>query len=322
MPRLISPAVASAIASRVVTVALFAKIAFADNTLYLWSGIGSIAPAGPAWSSLSTFPYGQSFTGMGWLGRLSSVPGTKKVQAKNITLGLSGIPSSLVAEAINQVRVTGQVTIWLAFLSSGAVIPDPLQIFSGSLDVPSLTDSGDTSLISITCENSLLSLNLAPNRLFSDADQQIYFPGDLGFSFTDKLANIALFWPAPQNVGTPYPVFMTVTPSPPYGASVVDLGVGGTATVYAVITYSDGSYAIMPGGTGSGSAPPFILGMASTNPKVAAFQYTLTGNVIGVAPGECQIMARIPMNPSGGSYLGTSGASQIFRGACNVLVHN
>lgn len=297
------------------TVALFAEIAFADNTLYLWSGIGSIAPAGPAWSSLATFPYGQSFTGTGWLGRLSSVPGTKKIQAKNITLALNGIPSNLVAEAIGQVRMTGTVTIWLAFLASGAVIADPLQIFSGSLDVPSLSDSGDTSLISITCENSLLSLNLAPNRLFSDADQQIYFPGDLGFSFTDKLANIALFWPAPANVGSPYPVFMNVTPSPPFGPSVIDLAVGGTATLYAAITYSDGSTYTMPSATGSG--PAFILGMASTNPRVAAFQYTATGNIIGVAPGECQVIARVPV-----SFSGSAGPAQMYRAACNVLVHN
>jgi hypothetical protein len=313
--RLISPSIATAIASRVVTLALFAEIAFADDTLYLWSGIGSVAPSGPSWSSKSTFPYGQSFTGTGWLGRLSTVPGTKKVQAQNITLGLNGIPSSLVLEALNQVRMTGTVTIWLAFLSGGSVIPDPLQIFSGSLDVPSLTDSGETSLISITCENSLLSLNLAPNRVFSDADQQIYFPGDLGFSFTDKLSNIALFWPAPLNVGNPYPVFMTVTPSPPSGPSVVDLAVGATTTLYAVITYSDGSTYTMPSGTGGG--PAFILGMGSTNPRVAAFNYVATNNVIGVAEGECQIIARVPVSFSGGN-----GPAQMYRAACNVLVHS
>lgn len=315
MPRLISPSVLSAITSRVVTVALFAKIAFADNTLYFWSGLGSITPSGPAWSSLSTFPYGQAFTGLAWLARLSSIPQTTKTQAQNITIGLNGIPSSLVLEAVNQVRVSGTATIWLAFLNStGAVIADPLQLFSGSLDVPSLTDSGDTSAISITCENSLLALNLAPNRLFDDTDQQLYYPGDLGFSFVDKLANIALFWPAPLNIGSPYPVFMTVTPSPPSGPSVVEIGVGSTATLYAVITYSNGSTYTMPSGTGGG--PPFILGMASTNPRVAAFDYT-TPNVIGVSPGECSIVARVPISFSGGN-----GPAQMFRAACNVIVHS
>lgn len=314
MPRILSAAVAAAIASPMVGVALFAKIAFTDNTYYLFTGVGKNTPTGPPANPASTFPYGQTFLGMGWLAQVSSVPSTIKTQAKNITLTLNGIPPTLVNEAVAQVRITGTVTIWLAILSSsGTVIQDPVQIFAGNMDVPSLADSGDTSSISITCENALLKLNLAPNRRFDDPDQQLYYPGDLGFSFVDKLPNINLFWPAPANVGSPYPVFMTVTPSPPYGASVVEVSVGGTATVYATITYSDGSTYTMPGGTGSG--PAFVLGVASTNPKVAKFQYTLP-NIVGVSEGECAVIARVPI-----SLLGTNGPTQMYRGACNVIVH-
>src|SRR5580704_17972406 len=179
MPRSLSPTFLSQLASSgACAPVLFVVLAFADQTLYLFGGVGTLTPAGPAYSPSSSFPYGQAFTGLGWLAKVSTVPQTTKVQAQNITLSLSGIPSSLVAEAINQVRITGTATVYLGFFnSSGALIPDPIQLFSGALDVPTLDDSGDTSTIAITAENTLLSLNEAPNRTFDDMDQQIYAPG-------------------------------------------------------------------------------------------------------------------------------------------------
>lgn len=304
MPRSLSAAVLTAIAGKTVSPVLFVELAFADNTLYMFGGVGSITPAGPPANPASTFPYGQAFTGLGWLAKLSSIPQTTKVQAQNITLSLSGIPPSLVAEATGQVRIPGTATVWLGFLtSSGAVIQDPVQLFSGALDVPSLTDSGETSTISITCENPLLSLNLAPERLFSDADQQIYHPGDLGMSFVENLANLELFWPAPANAPTPYQTYMTVTPS---GA---DIAIGGTQQLTLTIYYSDGSHV-----SGNAGVPTGTAHCASTNPEVA----TVDGNglVTGVSEGICNIIVRATnLYSSGYPY------SQ-FRAACSIIVHS
>jgi hypothetical protein len=237
----------AAIAAKTVQLAVFAKIAFADNTLYLFSGVGLITPAGPAANPLSTFPYGQTFTGLGQFARISTIPQTTKIQAQNITLSLSGIPASLVNEAVNQVRIAGTASIWLGmFDSNGNLLADPSQVFAGALDVPSLMDSGETSTLDITCENSLLSLNLEPNRRFDDPDQQVRFPGDLGFSFVQALQNIQLFWPAYQDVGTPYPVSISMSP-----ASVV-LAVGASATLEVTVHYSNGTTFTRPANTGSG----------------------------------------------------------------------
>ena len=298
----------AAIAEKTVTIAQFAQIAFADNTLYLWSGVGSIAPSGPPANPAASFPYGQTWTGLGWLAKLSAVPQTTKVQAQNITLSLSGIPASLLSEAIGQVRIAGTCTIWYGlFDTNGNLLADPVQVFFGALDVPSLTDSGDTSTISLTCENTLLSLNLAPNHRFDDPDQQLRFPGDLGFSFVQALGNIQLFWPNPVNNGTPYPVYMTVSPSS------VDVAVGGSVTVEVTLHYSDGSTYTQPSGSGSG--PAFIINAASSNPKIATWTYAITGNVTGVSPGECSIMARIPGPSTGG------GPGSTYRAICNIFVH-
>ncbi|HEY3972308.1 MAG TPA: Ig-like domain-containing protein [Candidatus Sulfotelmatobacter sp.] len=310
MPRALSAAVLAAIAAKTVTIAMFAEIAFADNTLYLFSGVGTITPAGPPANPASTFPYGETFTGLGWLAKFSAIPQTTKVQAQNVTLSLSGIPANLVSEAVGQVRIAGSVTLWFGLFSTttDALLADPVQVFAGSLDVPSLADNADTSTLSITCENSLLSLNLAPNRRFDDPDQQLEYPGDLGLSFVQALQTIQLFWPSPADSGSPYPVFMSVSPSS------VDLAVGASITIEVTVHYSDGSTYTRPAGTGSG--PVFDLGMASSNPKIATFQYTSTGNVTGVSPGACNIMARIPY---GSSTVGIAGE---YRSICSIFVHS
>jgi hypothetical protein len=308
MPRNLSPAFIAQLASTGASMpVVFVELAFADQTLYLFGGVGSITPAGPAYSPLATFPYGQSFTGLGWLAKVSTIPQTSKVQAQNITLSLSGIPSELVLEAINQVRINGVARVWLGFFNStGAVIADPVQLFAGALDVPTLTDSGATCTLSITAENPLLLLNESPARNFDDADQQIYTPGDLGMSFVDALGNLTLFWPSPYALGTPYPISMGVIPA---GS---DIAAGGTVQLEAQINYSDGSYKIEPSGAGGGSS--FRLLFSSTNPEVATVSNS--GLVTGVKAGTCSIMARVVSgDPSGNP-------SQQFRAACALVVHS
>jgi len=308
MPRSLSPTFLAQLKAGAVMPAFFVELAFADQTLYLFSGVGRFVASGTAYSASSTFPYGETFTGLGWLGKLSAIPQINKVQAQSVTLALSGIPSSLVAEAVNQVRITGTATIWFAFIntSTGAIIPDPSQVFLGALDVPTLEDSGETCTISITAENPLVSLQDAPNRRFDDMDQQIYSPGDLGFSFVDALANMALFWPAPYNFPSPWPVQLVMSPA---GA---DIAVGGTVTIYTTMHYSNGSTYTNPGGTGSG--PAWIGGIVSMNPKIA--KVTGAGVVTGISPGIALIVARIAQ-PSGAAE-----PAQENRVSCTVIVHN
>lgn len=297
MPRSLSPTFLAQLTAQQCSPALFVVLAFANETLYLWSGLGPLTPAGPPYSPLSTFPYGQTFTGMGWLGKISGIPQTTKIQAQNVTLGLSGIPSELVGDAVAQVRITGTATIFVGFFdNTGALIPDPLQLFLGSLDVPTLDDNGQTSTISITAENPLVMLNEAPNRQFDDSDQQIYFPGDLGLSFVDKLPNLPLFWPSPATYSSPYPVKVTMSPN---GG---DIAVGGTMTITAT-EYQN------TGGTGVLNSNSNVR-WSSSNPGVATVSST-GGVVTGVSPGVCLIMMRW-----------YAGGDAELRSACVVIVHN
>jgi hypothetical protein len=167
-------------------------------------GGGGGASSASAWDPAATFPYGQVFTGMGWLGRIESVPQTSELTAENMTLQLSGIPPELLGDVINTVRLSGSAALWLGFFSDGQLLADPLQLWDGELDVPTTSDDASICTVSITVENALLALNLASNRRFTTLDQQLDFPGDTGFDYVTAMQDLYLPYPcgieAAQNI--------------------------------------------------------------------------------------------------------------------------
>ena len=201
-----------------------------EASLYLWSGIGTISSAGPAWDPGATFPYGLPFIGMGWLGRIDSVPQNAELTAENLTLQLSGIPSELLGDVVNTVRLNGVASLWLGFFSNGQLLADPLALWKGALDVPTVSDGAETCAITITVENALIALNLASNRRFTTLDQQLDFPGDTGFDYVSAMQNLYLPFPcailSTQNVHSPSDApdgTNSVTVAPP-GPLLLSLG--------------------------------------------------------------------------------------------------
>lgn len=196
MPRHLTAAVIAQLVAGSIRPARFLKLQFASDTIYAWSGYGKITPSGPATDPTSTFPYGATFTGLGWFGGVASVAQTSEGVAQNVTLTLSGIPTELLTDAIDQVRESSIATLWLGFLdANGNVIGDPLQDFQGALDVPTITEGAATSSLAITAENPLVDLNRPSNRRFTDVDQQLIYAGDLGFQGTGSLQGQYLGWP-------------------------------------------------------------------------------------------------------------------------------
>ena len=185
-------------------------------------------------------PYGQTFLGMGWMGRIESVPQNSELTAENMTLMLSGIPSELLGDVVTSVRLNGVARLWLGFFSSGQLLADPLQLWEGALDVPTVSDGAETCTISITVENSLLSLNLSSNRRFTTLDQQLDFPGDTGFEYVSAMQDLYLAYPCPilatQNVTSldQAPDGTNAVTISPAGPIVLALPPGGGGTLQIV----------------------------------------------------------------------------------------
>jgi hypothetical protein len=160
--------------------ALFCSAQFLDGTIYVWSGYGTFS-----WN-------GQTWIGLGKFGGISAIPegtgtdttGLPGTVSHGITLTLSGVPNDLLSEALNQCQQGLPVSLWLGFLTpQGAIIADPVLLWAGRSDVPTIKEGPETSTIELTVENSLIDLERARERHYTDADQQLFYPGDTGFQY-------------------------------------------------------------------------------------------------------------------------------------------
>ena len=183
MPRYMTAAMATAVCAPVLRPALLVAMQFASGSAYAWTGLGPLA-----WN-------GMTFQGVGDLGDISAISEDSTVEAKGITLNLSGIPSDIMTDVLTEVRVLGNVQIWFALFDvNGVLIADPILSFQGKMDAPTLNDDGKTCTATIAAENVLVDLNRAVYRRYTNEDQQQDYPGDTGFQFVAGLQEQITFW--------------------------------------------------------------------------------------------------------------------------------
>jgi len=195
MPRLLTADMIAALSAPVVRLALFCQLTFGDNVYYLWSGLGPMT-----WS-------GMTFQGVGTLGAISEISEDSNVEAKNVVISLSGIPSALVLEVAYEVRLLGVCNIWLAcYNADGFLISTPVLSYQGKMDEPQMTDDGEHCTVSLSCENVLVDLNRAVYRRYTADDQQIDLAAtltrlglssttvDTGFAHVAGLQEQITFW--------------------------------------------------------------------------------------------------------------------------------
>lgn len=195
MPRLLTTAMQAALCAPVLRPALLASLQFADQSVFVWSGIGPIT-----WS-------GNTYQGVGSLGSISTISEDSTIEAKNVTFELSGIPSNLVSEVLWETRLLYNAQAYFALWDdSGNLIPSPVLSYQGKMDQPSISDDGKTCTISISCENVLVDLNRPCYRRYTNDDQQIDLQAtltrlnlpsttvDTGFRWVAGLQEQITFW--------------------------------------------------------------------------------------------------------------------------------
>ncbi|MDR9395869.1 MAG: hypothetical protein RI571_16425, partial [Roseovarius sp.] len=111
--------------------AIFFEGEFPSGMVRIWTG-----PSPIDWD-------GKTWTGVGVLLGFGSLEETSDVVAAGTTVSLSGVPLDLVGLAIDEARQGQAGRIWLALLTEErTVIADPVQAFTGRLDVPELQEDG------------------------------------------------------------------------------------------------------------------------------------------------------------------------------------
>ncbi len=168
--------------------AIFVQINAVTGPLYIWSGVGS------------QLFNNNIYTGVGQFGMISTIEEGTDIQARGIALTLSGIDPTILNDTLNEIQQGLPALVYLGLFSGFSL--DAICCFSGRVDQPTITVSGETANITINCENRFVEMNTSVERRYTSSDQHIDYPADEGFQFVTQIQNITIYWgrhPGNQN---------------------------------------------------------------------------------------------------------------------------
>ncbi|TXL70100.1 hypothetical protein FHP25_35860 [Vineibacter terrae] len=180
----LTAALAAGIQAGVVRPVMLFEGEFAGGTTRVWTGIGDLA-----WN-------GQTWLGIGYLGGISDIEETDELRAAGVTVSMSGIPQSLISLALGDVRQNKPGRLYFALMDGDTsnLVADPYLAFEGRLDVVEIDEGAETATISIKYENRLIDLERPRERRYTHEDQQLDYPGDMGFEFVPALQDAQISW--------------------------------------------------------------------------------------------------------------------------------
>lgn len=178
----ITSAVQTEIGKTVVSPILIAELDFVGGYVRAWTGIGDLI-----WDS-------KTWAGLGSQVGVSDIEETLNVVASGLSFQLTA-PSSILSIALSEHYQGRPANLWLGFLDdSGNVIADPIGPFGYRMDTMEIDEGAETSTITIQTESRLRDLDRARERRYTHEDQQIDFPGDLGFEYVAGLQDKVIVW--------------------------------------------------------------------------------------------------------------------------------
>lgn len=149
---------------------------------------------------------GETWLGAGQLTDLEPVAETATPQAAALNLRFSGIEATWRDVVVSEPFFGRPAKIWLALLNDEMEIDeDPVLIFEGRIDEPTLT-IGDEISIQLSLENRFGDWNRPRLALWSDADQQLRFPGDRFFEQATAMENTSIVWGTYHGPAAPDPL--------------------------------------------------------------------------------------------------------------------
>ncbi len=190
MSRNLDAATQSQLDSTFFRCALFLQITFRSETSYV-----STLPCDFTWG-------GQTWTGAGAMGKVGVIEEGIDVEARGITVSLSGIDPVLLPESLSDIKLGASAKLYMGFFGPDTqaltLVSTPVCLFAGIVDQPSVNmdPKGGAVTISLNIESSLLRLQRACNLMLTPADQKISHPDDTGLDQVNLLAWQALKWGA------------------------------------------------------------------------------------------------------------------------------
>ena len=162
---------------------VFVQLELDSGTLYLCN-----APYTVTWN-------GHDWLGLGRLGQIEPVEEAGQLEARSISMQMSGIPAAMVSIAMGEHYQGRTAKLWLGVynLTTRAILADPVGPISYLIDNMTL-EIGATATITLTAQSRLADWDRPRLKYFNDADQQADHPGDLFCQFAEEMVEKTIVW--------------------------------------------------------------------------------------------------------------------------------
>lgn len=182
MTRWASTANATAAAQPSVGMVTLVDLNFASGVVYLHDGGGTLTYNG------------NTYLGAGDYGSIDVIDESTESIAKTVTLTLSGVPNTILTDAMTEDYQGRGVTIRIGILDINAMtwVDNPEIVWDGRMDYMVVTIGQGTSQIQMRCEHRLNKEPLVAR--YTDQDQQIAYPGDTFFNLTWQIPLTQASW--------------------------------------------------------------------------------------------------------------------------------
>ena len=132
---------------------------------------------------------GNTYVGAGTLLSIPNVEEVADMSAKSAEVVLSGVTTELVTLALQEPYQGRNARILF-----GIEGQNPVEVFGGLMDVMTIRDAGETSVISMTLENRLVELERVRPFRYTDQSHKLRYPNDDVFSFVSALQDREIVW--------------------------------------------------------------------------------------------------------------------------------
>jgi hypothetical protein len=133
---------------------------------------------------------GNTYQAVGHLMGISDIEEAAEVIVSSVTLSLSGIDQVWISNVLQEDYIDRTVKIYTAFMDeSWALVVDPVLIFEGRMDQPSIEEDPDagTSSVSVSATNAWVDFSRKTGRHTNHEEQTLHFAGDKGFEFASEV---------------------------------------------------------------------------------------------------------------------------------------
>ena len=138
----------------------------------------------------------RAWQGTGDLGQISAIEEGDEISPYSIQLTLSGIDTSIAAEAARETYYQRPVTLYVGALNAlDQLVATPTVIWTGFIDTMDAVLGGDNGdSIVLTAESELAMFDRSSNYLYTNAQQQSDSSGDTFFTHLQEMEDLTLDW--------------------------------------------------------------------------------------------------------------------------------